>query len=125
MELALQAASSPSDAAFAGFQLGELWFNSGHLDRAQAAFARAAAQDPSYVPAREGLAKVAAAQGKYAHAISLYGWVVDHMPLPQYVIELGDVYTAAGRPSANCGANCAIGLAFTGSVTPFMAIASS
>src|SRR5207253_2080130 len=97
MELALQAASSPSDAAFAGFQLGELWFNSGHLARAQAAYARASAQDPSYSPAREGLAKVAAAQGRYARAISLYRWVVDHMPLPQYVIELGDVYTAAGK----------------------------
>ena len=98
MELALQAASSPSDAAFAGYQLGELWFNSGRLDRAQAAYGRAAAQDPAYVPAREGLAKVAAASGKYARAIALYEWVIDHMPLPQYVIELGDVDTAAGRP---------------------------
>ena len=99
MELAREAASSPSDAAFAGYQLGELWFNSGHLDRAQAAYARAAEQDPSYVQAREGLAKVAAAQGRYARAISLYGWVLDHMPLPQYVIELGDVYAAAGKPA--------------------------
>ena len=97
MELALQAASSPSDAAFADFQLGELWFNSGHLDRAQTAYARAAAQDPNYIPAREGLAKIAAAQGRYARAISLYRWVVDHMPLPQYVIELSDVYTASGN----------------------------
>ena len=64
MELALEAASWRSDAAFAGFQLGELWFNSGHLDRAQAAYARAAAVDPAYVPAHEGLAKVAAAQGR-------------------------------------------------------------
>jgi tetratricopeptide (TPR) repeat protein len=85
MELALQAASSPPDAAFAGY--------------AQAAYARAAAQDPSYIPAREGLAKVAAAQGRYARSISLYGWVLDHMPLPQYVIELGDVYAAAGKPA--------------------------
>jgi tetratricopeptide (TPR) repeat protein len=99
MQLALQAASSPSDAAFAGYQLGDLWFNSGHLDRAQAAYARAVAQDPTYVPAREGLAKVAAASGEYARAISLYGWVIDHMPLPQYVIALGDVYIAAGKPA--------------------------
>ena len=97
MNLALQAASSPADAAWAEYQLGELWFNSGRLDRAQAAYARAAAQDATYVPAREGLAKVAAAQGKYARAIGLYQSVVDHMPLPQYVIELADVYTAAGR----------------------------
>ena len=97
MNLALQAASSPADAAWADYQLGELWFNSGRIDRAQAAYARSAAQDPTYVPAREGLAKVAAAQGKYARAISLYTWVTDHMPLPQYVIELTDVYTAAGR----------------------------
>ena len=97
MDLALQAASSPADAAWANYQLGELWFNSGRLDRAETAYARAAAQDPTYVPAREGLGKVAAAQGKYARAISLYTWVVDHMPLPQYVIELTDVYTAAGR----------------------------
>lgn len=97
MELALQAASSPADAAWADFQLGELWFNSGHLDRAEAAYARAQAQDPTYVPAREGLAKVEAARGHYDRAIRLYSWVIDRMPLPQYVIELGDVYTAAGK----------------------------
>jgi len=42
MNLALQAASSPADAAWAEYQLGELWFNSGHLDRAQDACAAAA-----------------------------------------------------------------------------------
>ena len=97
MDLALQAASSPADAAWAEYQLGELLFNSGRIDRARDAYARAAAQDPTYVPAREGLAKVAAAGGQYGRAIGLYTWVVDHMPLPQYVIELADVYSAAGR----------------------------
>ncbi|TMK80354.1 MAG: tetratricopeptide repeat protein [Actinobacteria bacterium] len=99
MNLALQAASSPADAAWAGYQLGELLFNSGRLDRAHAAYARAAAEDPTYVPAREGLAKVAAARGHYARAIGLYTGVVDRIPLPQYVIELVDVYTATGRPA--------------------------
>jgi tetratricopeptide (TPR) repeat protein len=97
MNLALQAASSPADAAWADYQLGELWLNGGRLDRAQDAYARAAAQDPTYIPARQGLAKVAAARGQFGRAIGLYTWVIDRLPLPQYVIELADVYTAAGR----------------------------
>ena len=97
MTLALQAASSPADAAWADYQLGELWFNSGRLDRAESSYARATQLDGSFLPAREGLAKVAAARGTYGRAIDLYRSVIDRMPLPQYVIELGDVYTAAGR----------------------------
>ena len=97
MNLALQAASSPADAAWAEYQLGELWFNSGRLEHARDAYARAAAHDPTYVPAREGLAKVAAARGQYGRAIALFTWVIDRMPLPQYVIELVDVYNATGR----------------------------
>lgn len=96
MNLALQAASSPADAAWAEFQLGELWFNSGRIDKAQNSYERAAAHDATYVPAREGLAKVAAARGQFGRAIGLFTWVVDRMPLPQYVIELADVYTAEG-----------------------------
>jgi len=97
MNLALQAASSPADAAWTDYQLGELWFNSGRLGRAQDSYARAAALDPTYIPARQGLAKVAAARGQFGRAIGLYTWVIDRLPLPQYVIELADVDTAAGR----------------------------
>ncbi len=39
-------------------------------------------------------------EGRYARAIAGYTAVVSRYPLPAYVIALGDVYRAAGRPAA-------------------------
>lgn len=47
MEAALQAASRPADAAFARFQLGELAWQQGRLDEADAAYQTAARLDPA------------------------------------------------------------------------------
>ena len=78
-------------------QLGHLYFNSGRLVEAEAEYQRALAAYPGYVHAMAGLARVRAARGEYDAAIEMYKGVVNRMPLPEYVIALGDLYEAAGR----------------------------
>jgi tetratricopeptide (TPR) repeat protein len=96
MELALQAAGSAVDAAWARVQLGDLEFGAGRLDRAAEHFRRAIAADESFVPAHAGLARVAAARGRIDRAIRGLEWVVERYPVPEYVIALGDLYAAGG-----------------------------
>jgi tetratricopeptide (TPR) repeat protein len=97
MELALRAAGSPVDAAWASVQLGDLHFNAGRLQRAAEQYTRAEATDPSFVPARAGLAKVEAARGSLGKAIDDLEWVVQRQPAPEYVVALGDLYAVSGK----------------------------
>ena len=97
MNLALSAAGTAADASWARNQLGELYFNSGNLDRAESYYRQAIAQDSAFIPPHAGLAKVEAARGDIARAIKDYRWVVDRFPLPEYVIALGDLYHASGQ----------------------------
>ena len=78
-------------------QLGHLYFNSGKLAEAEAQYNQALASYPGYIHAIAGLARVHAARGEYDEAIKLYADATNRMPLPEYVIALGDVYAASGR----------------------------
>ncbi len=100
MVAARDIAGTPADSAWASYQLGELYFNQGDLDDAQAAYARGVATDADYVPPFAGLAKVAWARGHLKKAIAGYADVVARYPSPEYVIALGDLETAAGRTDA-------------------------
>jgi tetratricopeptide (TPR) repeat protein len=97
MELAYESAGTPADQAWASYYLGELYWNSGRPDDAMRYYARGSEIDPSFVPNFEGLAKVEAARGDTLSAIRDYTEVVARYPLPQYVIELGDLYTITGQ----------------------------
>ena len=97
LEMALEAASTPSDAAFASYYLGELQWNQSHIAEALTYYRQSVARDPSFVPGVQGIAKVAAARGRLDDAIAGYTSVVDRLPLPQYIIELGDLYSFAGN----------------------------
>jgi tetratricopeptide (TPR) repeat protein len=97
MRLAFRAAASPSDAAWAHNQLGDLSFNSGRLDQAEAWYREAVARDPGYFPPHAGLAKVEAARGDLTGAIADLAWVVARYPAPEYVIALGDLYGVSGK----------------------------
>ncbi|MDP9330060.1 MAG: hypothetical protein M3P11_05395 [Actinomycetota bacterium] len=97
MQAAFDVAGMPADQAWASNQLGDLEFNRGHLVAAEADYRRAAGLDPAFVPAQAGLAKVAWAKGDLQEAIRGYTSVVATYPLPDYVIALGDLESAAGN----------------------------
>ena len=77
-------------------QLGHLSFESGELRQARLAYRSALAVLPDYVHARAGMARVDAAQGRFANAIRIYRSVVEATPLPEYVIAQGETLEAAG-----------------------------
>jgi tetratricopeptide (TPR) repeat protein len=99
MRLALDAAASFADRAWALNQLGDLAFTVGDLRAAAGDYRKAMAADPSFVPAQAGVAKVAAAQGDVPGAIRSYRHIVEVYPLPQYVVDLGDLLTVSGDPA--------------------------
>jgi tetratricopeptide (TPR) repeat protein len=96
MRTALAAASSAQDAAWASNQIGELYWNSGHVATATQWYRRAFEQAPEFVPARAGLAKVAWARGDVAEAERRYRDVVERYPSPEYASALGDLYASQG-----------------------------
>lgn len=99
-ELALQTASTvPEHIAWTRVQLGNVAFNRGKLDAASRAYRAALAGYPGYVHAEAGLARVEASKGKYASAVARLRHVVEVLPLPAYVILLGDILHASGHES--------------------------
>ena len=100
MHRALLAAGSPDDAAWVSYQLGGLYLRTARVGRAAHVFRQSEALSPTYVPPHAGLARVAWERGDLGAAIRGYRWVVARLPLPEYVIALGDLYTMAGRAAA-------------------------
>jgi tetratricopeptide (TPR) repeat protein len=97
MEMAYEAAGSAADAAWASYYLGELAWNQGDVAGAEADYLRGTKIDPTFVPNFEGLAKVEAVRGDAAAALRDYASVTQRYPLPQYVLEYGDLAASAGR----------------------------
>lgn len=97
MKRAAEAAASPTDAAFAYYQLGELDRRRGRYMSAANFYDRALRAAPQDVASRAGKARLLAAQGEHALAIDAFEDVVERLPLPEYVIELGELYEASGR----------------------------
>jgi tetratricopeptide (TPR) repeat protein len=98
LELALEAGSGiPEQEAWVRVQLGTMLLVLGRLDRAAAAFAQALDDVPGYVHARAGLARVAAARGRFPAAARQLRRVVARLPSPAYAIQLGDVLARDGR----------------------------
>jgi tetratricopeptide (TPR) repeat protein len=98
MELALDAAGGqPEPTAWTNTELGKLRFGQGELGAAEHHFRAALAAFPGYVYALDGLARVEAARGQLARALSLSRRAVDTVPLPQLVATLGDLLLVSGR----------------------------
>ncbi|MFE5920303.1 tetratricopeptide repeat protein [Streptomyces sp. NPDC056468] len=96
LQQALSSAVAPGDIAFVATQLGQLAWNQGDHESALTHYARALAADENYVPALEGRARAQAASGDRAGAIKGLKEVVSRYPLPGPLVELGELYEAAG-----------------------------
>jgi tetratricopeptide (TPR) repeat protein len=90
----------PEHLAWTLVQLGNVRFNTGRLEVAAAAYRAALRRLPGYVHAEAGLARVEASRGEYAAAIARLRHVVAVLPIPAYVILLGDALHASGHEAA-------------------------
>src|SRR4051794_38645034 len=101
MRLAVDAGgAAPENVAYVQTLLGQLEFTRGRLDAASRAYRLGLYRFPGYAPAEAGLARVDAASGHLPSAIARLHGVVERLPLPEYVIALGEDELAAGRPAA-------------------------
>jgi tetratricopeptide (TPR) repeat protein len=93
------AASNPNSEAGLWTQviLGNLYFNSGDLRKAEDAYQAALWRKQDYLHATAGIAKVRAAEGKFDEAIELFQKVLTVLPMPEYAIALGDLYAHIGK----------------------------
>jgi tetratricopeptide (TPR) repeat protein len=100
-ELGLEAdATIPEQIAWTTTQIGNVNFNMGRLAAAAHAYRRALRRFPGYVHAEAGLARVEASEGNYRAAIPRLRRAVTLLPLPAYVIWLGDILHASGHDRA-------------------------
>jgi tetratricopeptide (TPR) repeat protein len=97
MATAVDLSGAAADAAWTGYQLGELYFGQGRLTNAADAYRRAHAVDPAAVFPVAGLAKVSAARGDFDEAISVLQELVQRYPSAELVALLGDIASASGR----------------------------
>jgi tetratricopeptide (TPR) repeat protein len=90
----------PEQDAYVRALLGGLELQQGRIAAAVREYRQALAAVPGYAPAEAGLAQADVARGRLAPAIARLQRVVDRLPLPGYVIALGEAQAAAGRPAA-------------------------
>jgi pentatricopeptide repeat protein len=91
------AAPNTEDWRWTMTQLGNLYFNRGDLTSAATIYQKVLAVRADYPYALEGMARVAAAQGEVATAVTQLHALSERLPLPQFVIALGELYEAQGE----------------------------
>jgi len=85
------------NVAWAQYIIGELYFNTGDLKKAQEHYETSVKTYDNYYYALAGLAKVKAAKESYGESIELYKKAIGAVPLPIFVSSLGDVYAKMGN----------------------------
>jgi tetratricopeptide (TPR) repeat protein len=88
---------APENTAFADALLGNLLVYSGDPSAGADAYRAALSLVPNHAPSIAGQGRLAVGAGKLDEAIALFQHAADIVPLPEYVIALGDAQTAAGR----------------------------
>jgi tetratricopeptide (TPR) repeat protein len=97
MRLAVDAGgAAPENVAYVQTLLGQLELTRGNVGAAAHAYRLALYRFPGYPAAAAGLARVDEARGRLGTAIPRLRGVVARLPLPEYVIALGDAELAAG-----------------------------
>jgi tetratricopeptide (TPR) repeat protein len=90
----------PENVAYVQVLLAGLRFTSGQIALAARTARGALTLVAGYVPGQAQLAQDEAAAGRLGSAISLLRDAVSRLPLPQYVVQLGEDELAAGRAAA-------------------------
>ncbi|MEV0295724.1 tetratricopeptide repeat protein [Nocardia sp. NPDC050710] len=98
LQMALNAANTADQIAFCRYHLGELAFHTGNLDEAENHYRSGLLANPANAALQQGMAKTYAARGDLDRAIAEYTAVTDRAPLPEYLIEFGELLEAMGRP---------------------------
>lgn len=94
---ALEDSYAPADVAFCRYYLGQLAFTTGDLDGAQTQFDAGLTAVPADPSLLLGRARVQAARGDTDAALSGYEQVVAVRPLPEYLVEYGELLESLGR----------------------------
>lgn len=97
LQRALADSTDPLDIAFCHTYLGQLAFNLGDLDGAEAEYTAGLALTPDEPNLLLGVARVQAARGETDAAVAGYQHVVDLRPLPEYLVEFGQLLESLGR----------------------------
>jgi tetratricopeptide (TPR) repeat protein len=91
---------APENTAYVDALLGNLLVASGDPDGAATAYRAALALVPNHAPSLAGEGRLAVAAGHLDVAIDRFGEAAAIVPLPEYVIALGDAQAAAGQADA-------------------------
>lgn len=97
LDRALGAATSRDELAFCHYYLGELAWGGGGVDGASEQYERGLAVAPGDPALLQGRAKVLAARGQVPAALEAYDLLTQRVPLPQYLLEHGELLESAGR----------------------------
>lgn len=97
MRMAAQAAGDPESLAWSSVHLGDELLNTGQLVDAEREYDRALFTFPDYHYALAGKARARIAAGDMNAAVDLYKRAQERVPLPEFVIALGNLYARLGR----------------------------
>lgn len=93
------AVASSGDRAYLMTLLADIQRRRGRLAAAADALEAAREASPDYLPAVVSLARLRTAQGDIDGALSAWRTVVARQPLPEYLVELGELYTHLDQPT--------------------------
>jgi tetratricopeptide (TPR) repeat protein len=99
-QAAASPALAPENTAYVETLLGNLLVYAGHPDQAKAAYEQALSTVPNHAAAIAGLGRLAVGRGDLGDAIQRFQQASAILPLPEYVISLGEAQEANGDAAA-------------------------
>ncbi|MFC8362435.1 tetratricopeptide repeat protein [Streptomyces griseorubiginosus] len=97
---AVAGARAPAERAAYLERAGQLAFERGDREEALRYFREAVRTDPEQRAAQAGRGRALAALGRPAEAVHAYRTALAQQPLPQYALELGELYESRGQAQA-------------------------